>query len=215
LIAVLESTSGTLSRDSGEIVYRVSGMPLKYGDANFTINFCDSSFSFKVPISSDNLSLSQIVGLENAIFDPTTPRFYPYYNLKDVYLLGFQRPKILHLLAPGESGYSASVQHGYLLLFFMVNDGTDKIQPSIIDYNGYEISQPTAEELYSIYTTNYKPTSNNWKDYVLSKTFSNKGQNEEYVISFDFNSKPKSYLRSWQISRPKSLNGTKYYIYRF
>jgi len=164
LVAVLETPSGTLSRDSGEFILRVKGMPYKYGDANFVINIAQNSFSLNVPISSGGLSYGQSVPIEVAVFDPSTsPVLFDNYFTRSEGAGGpfgvKPKPYILHLLTAGQDGYDPNVQHGYL---FMYNTETASKVSGILssgylyldrkfNYNGLEFFPVTYGELKNLF----------------------------------------------------------------
>jgi hypothetical protein len=216
MVAVLENTSGTISRDSGEIVFRVTGLPMKYGDANFEVKFFNNVFSFKVPISSGNLSNGKVVPFEQSVFDPQKDDFksLSVFKLQLPILNSSVSPKILHLLEPGEAGYDAQIQHGYFLLqkhgnpYGWVNSWS-------INYNGYLFSVPTYSELYNIYKTEFQ-YERDYTDYHISTTRSSAGftEGDNYVI--DFNKRIRSYENSKLLLKLTiNTRAGVYIIYRF
>jgi hypothetical protein len=208
LVAVLETPSGTLSRDSGEFILRVKGMPYKYGDANFVINIAQNSFSFNVPISSGGLSYGQSVPIEVAVFDPSTsPVLFDNYFTRSEGAGGpfgaKPKPFILHLLTPGQDGYDPNVQHGYL---FMYNLSTASIAGIIskgylylsrkFNYNGLEFFPVTYGELKNLFAAK---NTNGIKGFVISSSSPNSDPGNYYYLNFNKRSIPlkgsKNYLK--------------------
>jgi hypothetical protein len=216
MVAVLENTSGIISRNSGEIVFRVTGLPMKYGDANFEVKFFNNVFTFKVPISSGNLSNGKEVPFEQSVFDPKKDDFKSLSVFKAQLPIpnSAQIPKILYLLKPDEAGYDAQIQHGYLLLqkhgnpYGWVNSWS-------VNYNGYLFSVPTYSELYDIYKTEFQYESSN-PFYYVSATLTTAGFHLGKNLVIDFNKR----IRNIQDSKgllliTRDLNAGVYIIYRF
>jgi hypothetical protein len=215
MVAVLENTSGTISRDEGEIVFRVTGLPMTYGDANFEVKFFNNSFSFKVPISSSNLSYGQLVPIEAAALY-NRANYYPIGNPPHLYFnpTGEQRaPKstILHILTPGQNGYDPSFQHGYLLMYNY--QGTVGYMGKTYDYYGLKFSYTTYDELKYLFTAK---TTNGIYCNVLSST--ENGINKYYFLDFRRQNIPapgiKNVIESTVISQREN-NYELYLIHRF
>lgn len=222
LVAVLETTSGTLSRDSGEIVLRVTGMPYKYGDANFVINFFQNSFSFKVPISSGNLSFRQVVPIQLAVFDPSKG----FSNLTDYFtsersrstntnypLYRVPTPYIIHLLTPGQEGYDPNIQHGYLLIYG-INFYTPYLTKNF-DFNGLQFSTASYSELINLYDAK---TTNGFSGFILSASSPKSDQTKYYYLNFTDKrvplSRAKNYISDSHVSWETNQYST-FLIYRF
>jgi hypothetical protein len=223
LVAVLETPSGTLSRDSGEFILRVKGMPYKYGDANFVINIAQNSFSFNVPISSGGLSYGQSVPIEVAVFDPSTSPllFDNYFTRSDGNSGPFPKkptPTILHLLTPGQDGYDPNIQHGYLLMYNQP-DWT-RVRGYLylsrkFNYNGLEFFNVSYDELRNLFSSK---KTNGISGFVLSSSSPKSDVTSYYYLNFKKRALPlpgtKNYYQDTDIEFYRDRYDT-YIIYRF
>jgi len=228
LVAVLEAPSGTLSRDSGEIVLRVTGMPYKYGDANFVINIAQNSFSFNVPISSGGLSYGQSVPIEVAVFDPSTkPQLWDgngnYFLWSEGITLPFQslpKPTILHLLTPGQDGYDPNIQHGYLLMYKQgINNNKDARRFLYLlrkfNYNGLEFFNVSYDELRNLFPSK---KTNGITGFVMSSSSPKSDVSSYYYVNFDKRTLPLKGIKMYMEDNEENFyrdNYLSYLIYRF
>ena len=124
LVANLATTSGTLSRGSGQIVFQIQGMPITYGNASFTIDFLDSSYTFQFPILERNLTVGEIIDLHNNVKIPSNDFGYDWKRTED-YLgtyfdrfaaLDYKRAQVVYLSSPS---------HGYIRGYSNVDNSTN------------------------------------------------------------------------------------------
>jgi hypothetical protein len=213
MVAVLQNTSGIISRNSGEIVFRVTGLPMKYGEANFEVKFFNNSFSFKVPISSSNLSYGQRVPIEAAAIYNFTNYYagLPPNSFNPKGLNIAPESTILHILTPGQNGYDPSIQHGYLLMYKY--EDYKGFPTKTYDYYGLQFSITTYDELKNLFTAK---TTNGIRSNVLSSTPFERY--EYYYLDFRREKIPakgiKNVIEASEISQ-RANNYNLYHIHRF
>ena len=124
LVANLVTTSGTLKRGSGEIVFQIQGMPITYGNASFTIDFLDSSYTFQFPILERNLTVGEIIDLHNNVKIPFNDFGYTWKRTQDYLGTYFDRNAALDYVA-AQVVYLSSPSHGYIRGYSDVDNSTN------------------------------------------------------------------------------------------